>query len=183
MNPYQDVWYWALTPTMVVFVSAVIFSCKRKIEVKGSSIFGLIGILLFELPRLGIVCLPQPGLGLPQLTAWILGGIIFLIGWTFAVVGVLQIRFGAAKEPNKKRELKTSGFYSLVRHPIYLGDILWPIGWSIIFNAQYALTLTPLWFILLYLLTFVEEERLVDEYGETYENYRKNTARLVPGIK
>lgn len=38
-----------------------------------------------------------------------------------------------------KRELMTTGIYRIVRHPIYLGNILYPPGLPVILGATWAL--------------------------------------------
>jgi protein-S-isoprenylcysteine O-methyltransferase Ste14 len=87
------------------------------------------------------------------------------------------------KLPNKEGKLQTSGIYGVVRHPIYFGDAFWPLGWSIMFNASYSLMLSPLWLIILLLFSSVEEERLVEEYGDEYVKYKQRVRkRIIPGI-
>jgi protein-S-isoprenylcysteine O-methyltransferase Ste14 len=180
MDPLQNIFLWALIPIVALFVGVVGLSSKR---IKLEPPFTLIIIFLFEIPRFIMVFLPQPSLGLPKFVTWIIGGIIFLIAMGFAVLAVYQIKFGAVKVPNVKRELKTSGIYGLVRHPIYFGDTFWPVGLSIMFNATYSLMLTPLWFVLLLLLSLVEEDRLIEEYGKEYEEYmQKVPKKIVPWV-
>jgi len=180
MDPLQNIFLWALIPIVALFVGVVGLSSKR---IKLEPPFTLIIIFLFEIPRFIMVFLPQPSLGLPKFVAWIIGGIIFLIAMGFAVLAVYQIKFGAVKVPSVKRELKTSGIYGLVRHPIYFGDTFWPAGLSIMFNATYSLMLTPLWFVLLLLLSLVEEDKLIEEYGKEYEEYmQKVPKKIVPWV-
>lgn len=181
MNLFQNIFLWALISVVALFIGVVVLSSKKiKLE---SHLLGFIVILIFEIPRLIIAFLPQPTLGLPNFVAWVIGGIIFLAAMSFATLGVYQIRTAAVKEPSGKRKLESSGIYGIVRHPIYFGDTFWPVGWSIIFNATYSLLLTPLWFILLFLLSIVEEEKLVEEYGREYEEYmQKVSKRIIPWI-
>ena len=182
MGSFYDVFFWALIPTFIMFLAAVVLSTKKKYEAMNGPL-GLAVIILFELPRFVLALLPQPTLGLPDLAAWIIGGAIFIVAMTFAGLGVYQIRIGALKLPNKEGKLQTSGIYGVVRHPIYFGDVFWPLGWSIMSNASYSLMLSPLWLFILLLFSLVEEERLVEEYGEEYERYRQRVRkRVVPGI-
>ena len=81
-----------------------------------------------------------------------------------------------------KREgwkLQTNGVYGIVRHPMYLGDVLWALGWSIIFNALYALALIPLWFFLRYSISVLEEEKLIEKYGEIYRVYMQKVRKRI----
>jgi protein-S-isoprenylcysteine O-methyltransferase Ste14 len=162
-----------------IYCGSSLSSKKIKLEPP----FTLILLFSFEMPRLIVVFLPQPNLDLPNVIAWIVGAIIFLVALSFAVLGGHQIRTGAMKEPSGKRKLETSGVYGIVRHPIYFGDTFWPVGLSIMFNAAYSLLLTPLWFILLFLFSIVEEEKLVEEYGKEYEEYmQKVPKRIIPCV-
>jgi protein-S-isoprenylcysteine O-methyltransferase Ste14 len=182
MNPFLKVFFWALIPAFVMCLAAVMLSSKRKHEAMNGPL-GLAIIVLFELPRLVMALLPQPTLGLPSLAAWIIGGTIFAVAMTFAGLGVYQIGVGAVKLPGKEGQLQTSGIYGVIRHPIYFGDAFWPLGWSILLNASYSLMLSPLWLVILLLFSRIEEERLLEEYGEEYKKYRQRVnKRIIPGI-
>jgi protein-S-isoprenylcysteine O-methyltransferase Ste14 len=182
MGSFLDVFFCALIPTFIMCLAAAVLSSKKKSEVMDSPL-GLAIIVLFELPRFVMALLPQPTLGLPSLAAWIIGGAIFLLAMTFAGLGVCQIRMGALKLPNKEGKLQTTGIYGVVRHPIYFGDAFWPLGWSIMFDAGYSLMFSPLWLIILFLFSSVEEKRLAEEYGNEYEKYKQRVSkRIIPGI-
>jgi len=112
---------------------------------------------------------------------------IFIIGMGIYLTGIIFILL-AVKEINAKLlygkdiNLITSGIYSIVRHPIYFGDSIWPLGWSIIFGGLYPALLTPLWFIF-YILTINKEENiLIRKYGEEYIEYRKRVKSIIPYI-
>jgi protein-S-isoprenylcysteine O-methyltransferase Ste14 len=182
MGSFLDVFFLALIPTFIMCLAAVALSSKRKLKVMDSPL-GLVIISLFEIPRFVMALLPQPMLGLPSFAAWIVGGAIFVLAMTFAGLGVYQIRMGALKLPNKGGKLQMSGIYGVVRHPIYFGDAFWPLGWSVMFNASYSLMLSPLWLIILLLFSSVEEERLVEEYGDEYVKYKQRVRkRIIPGV-
>lgn len=74
--------------------------------------------------------------------------------------------------------LITTGLYSLVRHPQYLGITLMALGSSILFRGY-----TPdlLFAVLGYLLLAGYEERnLQREHGETYLEYKQRTPFIFP---
>jgi protein-S-isoprenylcysteine O-methyltransferase Ste14 len=182
MGSFLDIFLWALIPTFIMCLVAVALSSKRKLKAM-NSLLGLVIIALFETPRFVMALLPQPTLGLPGFAAWIIGGAIFVLAMTFAGLGVYQIRTGALKLPNKDGKLQTSGIYGVVRHPIYFGDAFWPLGWSVMFNASYSFMLSPIWLIILLLFSSVEEERLVEKYGDEYVKYKQRVRkRIIPGV-
>ncbi|HEC75629.1 MAG TPA: isoprenylcysteine carboxylmethyltransferase family protein [Thermoplasmatales archaeon] len=85
--------------------------------------------------------------------------------------------------PGGKAENKliSTGIYSLVRHPIYLGNILWFLGISLILRAKYALIYVPIFIILSMILTLAEENGLIEDFGGEYKEYKKKTRwRLFP---
>ncbi len=83
-------------------------------------------------------------------------------------------------KPSRQEPLRTDGLYSVVRHPLMFRDSFWPLGWSLIFGSVIGALLTPVWFVICWLLSILEEEKLVDEYGEQYKHYQEKTPRLIP---
>jgi protein-S-isoprenylcysteine O-methyltransferase Ste14 len=108
------------------------------------------------------------------------GGIIFVIGLIFCIPA-LEIRpFNTADE---KLELRTTGFYGIVRNPIYLGEILWCLGWAIMFRSAIGVALVPLWRFGLLILITIEEESLERSLGQIYLEYKKWVrGRIIPGL-
>jgi protein-S-isoprenylcysteine O-methyltransferase Ste14 len=61
-------------------------------------------------------------------------------GWDQSIAG---LTFTTARcEP-----LRTDGLYSVVRHPLMLCDVFWPLGLSLIFGSIIGVPLTPLWLL------------------------------------
>ncbi|MFQ5957140.1 MAG: methyltransferase family protein [Candidatus Brocadiales bacterium] len=116
---------------------------------------------------------PQPRINeLPDAAAWIVGLPLFLVGILIIVLAVWQIGLPASA-PRREGKLIREGIYRRMRHPIYLGETMWPIGWAILFKAFWALLVTPIWVALLLTIAFLEEKRLSEEYREEYEEYKK----------
>lgn len=112
---------------------------------------------------------------LPDAVAWIVGFPLFLGGIVIIMLAVHQIGLPAASTaPRRDRKLITTGIYSRLRNPIYLGEMLWSTGWAVLFKAQWALAVTPLWIAFLLAIALLEERRLQEEYGEEYERYRRD---------
>ena len=59
-----------------------------------------------------------------------------------------------------------------VRHPLMLCDIFWPLGVSLIFGSITGVALTPVWLLVVWVLTQVEEESLVREYADAYRDFQ-----------
>ncbi|TVQ45871.1 MAG: isoprenylcysteine carboxylmethyltransferase family protein [Saprospirales bacterium] len=75
-----------------------------------------------------------------------------------------------------------SGLYAYVRHPLYIGTILFVL--SIVF--LFPLVSLGIFFVsmLIYLPIGIhfEEKKLIREYGHTYKAYQKRVKRLIPGV-
>lgn len=82
--------------------------------------------------------------------------------------------------------LCTSGPYNRVRNPLYIGNLMIFSGIVLIAgspNLPVMLGATITFFIVQYsLIVSLEEETLIDLFGEQYETYRKNVRALIPRI-
>jgi protein-S-isoprenylcysteine O-methyltransferase Ste14 len=80
-------------------------------------------------------------------------------------------------------EFVTTSFYKYTRNPIYLGEILWCLGWSIIHGSVIGVVLVPIWWAGFLFLTIIEEESLEHALGMNYLNYKKKIkGRIIPGL-
>jgi protein-S-isoprenylcysteine O-methyltransferase Ste14 len=71
-------------------------------------------------------------------------------------------------------DLITSGIYSKIRHPMYLGFILWLIGFPIIFGAFFSLILSFLFVANILFWRYLEEKELEKRFP-SYLDYKKTT--------
>lgn len=81
-------------------------------------------------------------------------------------------------------ELNTSGIYSLVRHPLYVGNFLMWLGPVLFLRSLMAI----LFFILVYWLyyeriMFAEEQFLRRKFGEIYDKWSENVKAVIPRFK
>ncbi len=94
------------------------------------------------------------------------------------LLGFKQIREGISnKGITDAGELETSGVLSIVRHPWYLATMLLIWARSLDISAiQVNVILTS------YLIvgTYLEEKKLVREFGEKYRAYQKRVSMLIP---
>jgi protein-S-isoprenylcysteine O-methyltransferase Ste14 len=80
--------------------------------------------------------------------------------------------------------LNTTGIYSILRHPLYLGNFIIWLG--------LALFIESIWFVVVFILVFwlyyerimfAEEMFLRDKFGEEYLNWSEKTPAFIPGFK
>lgn len=116
-------------------------------------------------------------------TRW-LGVTVYAIGGALRLwpVFVLGNRFSGLVAIQPGHKLVTSGIYSVIRHPSYMGLLLYMLGWDLAFRSGIGVMLTAL--ILLPLLARIQaEERLLrTQFGEEYVAYCARTSRLIPGL-
>ncbi len=126
----------------------------------------LVPVINFSIPLLHlIICTP------------------FLIpGAWLAIKGVKETTLKVA-ETHRTETIVTTGVYSIVRHPQYLGGLLAHAGISFLLSAGYSLLLTPLMVVIVYLISRKEEEELIREFGKEYESYKKKVPMLIPRIR
>ena len=174
--PWLDVFLWALVATTSLYVGMAVFTSRQRFPRRVYMAAGVLASLGYVGPRALIPFLPQPRLGLPDGLA-LAGGLVVLA----AGVGIMArvvVRLRAAGQGGDGPVLD-DGLFGLVRHPMYLGDVLWPLGLGVMLDASYAVALVPLWWLLRACLTFLEEERLIDKHGEAYRAYQARVPHRV----
>ena len=174
---------------------------KRYGREKGNKIgeiYGLISGWGFFSFWIGIWFSPQPRFTIP--IAHDLAGFIPVVGLTFplphllfgvpflisgawlAINGVKETSLKVA-ETHRTETIVTTGVYSVVRHPQYLGGLLAHTGISFLLSAWYSLFFTPLMVALIYLISRKEEIEMTREFGEEYEDYKKKVPMLTPRLR
>jgi len=116
--------------------------------------------------------------------SWI--GILFLftgIVMRFFIIRNLGKYFTVDVTIRNDHKIKTDGFYKYIRHPSYAFSMLTFLGLGLALNnwISLAISLIPPFFAFSYRI-FVEEKALTEQFGEEYENYKKNTKKLIPFI-
>jgi protein-S-isoprenylcysteine O-methyltransferase Ste14 len=79
--------------------------------------------------------------------------------------------------------VNTSGMYSLVRHPLYLGNFLVVLGSVMVFHLWWFVFLYVLLFWLYYeRIMFAEEESLRGKFGDAYFEWSRRTPTFLPNF-
>lgn len=112
--------------------------------------------------------------------AMLVGIALLITGFLFrySAIHVLGRDFNYAVAPIKK--LKTNGIYKYIRHPAYLGTLLYAIGTPLLFSS--FLGLFTGFFVLIsiiYRIT-IEEKFLEKIIGSKYLKYKESTYKLIP---
>lgn len=136
------------------------------------------GVALYQL---GFALL---GVGSPQAPGpWdVLAVVLFLGGGALNTLSEwARLRFKA--RPENRGKLYTHGPFALVRHPNYLGDCLWGVGWALATRSPWSVLIVAaevsgFVFVNIPQLSAYLEQR----YGDAYRAWAARTARLVPWI-
>ena len=80
--------------------------------------------------------------------------------------------------------LNTTGIYSIVRHPLYLGNFLIWLGFSFFTHSFFFIFSAVLLFILFFeRVIFVEEDFLRERFGQAFKDWAEKTPRMIPSFK
>jgi protein-S-isoprenylcysteine O-methyltransferase Ste14 len=112
------------------------------------------------------------------------GVMLLLVGGVLRIwpMFVLGRRFSGLVAIQPGHELVTGGPYCYVRHPSYLGMMLGLVGWTLVFRSSVGLIASALGLPLLIERIDSEEALLASHFGSAYDDYRRRTWRLLPGI-
>ena len=138
---------------------------------RGATVYALVMLTTFAEPAL-IGRLPEtPGIWIfPLLTA----------GTIFAIYSMLVLGRSISLVPEARR-LVTRGPYALVRHPLYLGEMVAVAGIGLQHFSAWALLLLGLgWAFQIQRMKY--EEQVLSQSFPEYADYMARTSRLVPGV-
>ncbi|WET48047.1 isoprenylcysteine carboxylmethyltransferase family protein [Chryseobacterium indologenes] len=111
--------------------------------------------------------------------ALILIGIIF----RFIIIRSLGRYFTVDVTIKEDHRIKKEGFYKYLRHPSYAFSLLTSLGLGLYLNnwLSFIFALVPPFLAFTYRIK-IEEQALVEQFGDEYIQYRKTTKKLIPFI-
>ena len=82
------------------------------------------------------------------------------------------------------RDLVTTGPYSYVRNPLYLGNLLLSIGVTLFTNRHWLIPILIIGYFIQYIpIIAVEEIYLLESCGQVYEEYQADVSRFLPNFR
>jgi protein-S-isoprenylcysteine O-methyltransferase Ste14 len=112
-------------------------------------------------------------------------GVLFCVsGYAFRLIAIraLKRQFSYFVAIQQHHQLITTGVYSWIRHPIYLGAILLVVGMVLIFPTWYGFLFILFYSMLLAHRMNQEEKLLLKHFGTVYQEYLSKSHRLIPRI-
>jgi protein-S-isoprenylcysteine O-methyltransferase Ste14 len=113
-----------------------------------------------------------------------LGVVLFFAGGALRLwpVFILGRRFSGLVAIQPEHTLVTTGIYSFIRNPSYLGMLISTLGWALTFRSGIGVLLTALLVPPLVVRMRAEEKLLREHFGSEYDAYYAHTSRLIPGV-
>jgi protein-S-isoprenylcysteine O-methyltransferase Ste14 len=113
--------------------------------------------------------------------------LISLLGLSVRVLTVGSVPRGTSGRSTRKRKadvLNTTGMYSIVRHPLYLGNYFIALGPSLFPRAWFLPIIVSLAFMLHYeRVIFSEEEHLESKFGDEFRAWAAKIPTIIPRFK
>ncbi len=144
-------------------------------------------IIIILIPAIIFYSKPNVELQLIQLVAMA----IWLLGFLLESIADFQ-KSSFKSKPQHKGKFISTGLWSIVRYPNYLGEILCWIGvflfcTPVFITGNWIAVVSPLWIVIL--LVFISgipflEKSSMEKYGPlvSFQEYVKHTKKLIPGI-
>lgn len=128
---------------------------------------------------------PNPGHWIhPTRILFALGFVIF--GHVIRALAVgkrAQHTSGRNRDQQVAEALNTTGIYSMLRHPLYLGNITTYMGWAIFTGIDWLVPVFLVLFIAYYrLIIYAEEQFLFRKFGPMHSDWKSKTPLLLPAF-
>ena len=108
-----------------------------------------------------------------------LGGLTLRL-WAIRTLGHF---FTATVRVQEGQRIVTSGPFSIVRHPSYLGSYLTIAGSTLFLESYVSLLVTAVAVLAAYAVRIHAEERtMTTSFGEVYVRYSQTSFKMIPGI-
>jgi protein-S-isoprenylcysteine O-methyltransferase Ste14 len=113
----------------------------------------------------------------------VVGNVLILVGLAVAEVVVIQNNYAAATiTVEKDQPVVSTGLYSVVRHPMYVGALILIVGMPLALGSYWGL-LTMIPGVLIFVARISDEEKALRQDLAGYDEYiDKVHYRLVPGV-
>lgn len=109
--------------------------------------------------------------------------LICTIGGAIMTVGLIVMGRAWRQIHTAKGALVTTGIYAYVRHPQYSALFLITIGMLVQWPTLLTLLMWPVLTVVYYRLAKREETQCLEEFGDSYREYKEHVPAFVPRLK
>jgi protein-S-isoprenylcysteine O-methyltransferase Ste14 len=165
--------------SVFIFAAVLIFMlvARRPAAAKTRGIFPRVTAFFGAYLGVGILLLPLHPLNW-ELKA--ISTVLIFGGMSFALWGLLYLG-RSISIMSEARHLVVGGPYTLVRHPLYLGEQMALVGVALQYLSPFVVVLLGVQLVFqLYRMGY--EEEILSANVPEYADYMKRTSRLIPGI-
>lgn len=188
VSPLQPITFTALGLVFLVYFVRTLAGRGREVEATRDS-RSTIGIVV----QSGGIAIAGFGPVKPTLAPLSAAGLVGTAGVLLLMVGVIALFATSSRELGRNwslvarmrsdHELIRSGPYALVRHPIYLGLLLFLLALAVgLGHWLQLLVALPVFFVGTLLRTRTEDRLLEQSFGQTFRDYRGSTPAIFPKI-
>ncbi len=100
--------------------------------------------------------------------------------WARFTLGTM---WSAAPAVKQEHQLRTTGPYSVTRHPIYTGMLGMMLGSLLLAAGGRWILPFPVFLVLTEIKIPIEEKLMLAEFPDDYPRYRQRVPKLVPGLR
>jgi Putative protein-S-isoprenylcysteine methyltransferase len=111
------------------------------------------------------------------------GGVLLIISFFFSYRAYTDNTFLSPLvriQTERKQQVVSTGVYGFVRHPLYLGDILFFVGTPLLLGSKYGFILGVVMLLVIAVRIIGEEKMLVEDLDGYVDYQNKVKSRLIP---
>lgn len=189
--PISFLQFWLFSALALVFFGFILRAARSRSSEAGStqdnrSRLGIIlqsigiGLAGFGAMRPTLSPLDSASLFGCSAVAIFMGGAIYLFAASSRALGQ---NWSIVARTRSGHQLVRNGPYARVRHPIYLGMLLFLLGLTAALGHWFQLLIAvPVFLVGTGIRTRIEEQLLEQRFGEEFRNYRASTPALFPRL-
>lgn len=115
---------------------------------------------------------------------WI-GFVPLFVGGTLEVWGTAHLRanFALSIATKEHHTLVKTGPYRYVRHPLYSAVLVEAVGVSLLMANWFVAVMFAVFWTVLFYRTRLEENNLINRFGDEYKDYMTTSGRFVPRFR
>jgi len=150
----------------------------------GLRLCGLLAWIALAAYLINPACMAWSSVALPTWLRW-MGAILALVAvppilfWTFHSLGT---NLTDTVVTRREHMLVTHGPYRWVRHPFYDVVLLWTVSLSLVIANWLMAILGFSVFAMMVVRTRIEEEKLIERFGDEYRTYMQRTGKFFPHV-